>query len=325
MSTLEEEYLADISYNYPLFKKVREGVYNCRCPYCGDSAKSIHAKHGYFYTRHGKLFYKCHKGCTSTTFESILKKEYPEIYTRFKLDKFKNGNRYKLTVSKPLTSSSVKEELFIPISSLQDTHPAIKYLTSRKVPPEKWNRLYYTNSIKKIAAKLSKYQDVNFQDGDYIVFKFIRNNSLTHIGFRNIHPSSFRYTTLELSETDKIFGLDVVKFDRQIKVVEGQFDSLFLDNCIAMSGLSCNFEILKSHDAVFIFDKEPRNKFLIQAIEKAIESGFAVCMMDDRFIGKDINDYVINGASVQEIESYIKVFQKKGLRAEMELNRFKRV
>jgi len=326
MSIIEEEYLAEISYNYPLFSKVREGVYNCRCPYCGDSSKSKHAKHGYFYTRHGKLFYKCHKGCVSTTFESILKKEYPELYSKFKLAKFKNDTRFRVSSNRQVSQDiTLKEELFIPITALSEDHLAIKYLQSRKIPVNKWNRLYYTNSITKISSKLSKYKDVKFQDGDYIVFKFIRNNSLTHIGFRNIHSSTFRYTTLELLESDKIFGFDTVNFGKQIKVVEGQFDSLFLDNCIAMSGLSCNLEILGKQDAVFVFDKEPRNKFLIQAIEKAIDAGFSVCMMDNRFVGKDINEYVINGASIQEIESYIKVYQKKGLSAKLELQRFKRI
>lgn len=330
MSYIEEEYLERISYNFPLFKKTKSGTYNCRCPFCGDSKKSKTAKHGYFYTKGGKLFYKCFK-CRSTTFDKILKELEPDLYLEYKLEKLDNKPR--LTLQKDIERKQEKKhkDTKIDIISLKDLdkdHIAKKYVMNRRIPLDKWNRIFYIDDIKKISSKLSEYKDIKFPSGDFLVFKFIKNNRLTHIQFRNLNPISknFRYITLEFIETDKLYGWDYIDENKPIKVVEGPIDSLFLSNCVGMSGLTCNSNSLEGKDVTFIFDNEPRNKWVVRSIERIIDEGHKICILDGiANEEEDINDLVKRNIPLTEIENYIDNNSFDGLRAMMKLNEWKRV
>jgi len=82
-------------------------------------------------------------------------------------------------------------------------------------------------------------------------------------------------------------------------VVEGPLDSLFLDNCVAMVGLSDATNIpdeLKDSDLIYALDNEPRNKQVVETMVRILENGHKVCVWSDKFRGlKDINDMVLAG------------------------------
>jgi hypothetical protein len=321
MTQLQEEYLQLIKWHFPLLKKTRQGVYNCRCPFCGDSKKNKTSKHGYFYTKNNNMFYKCYK-CISTTFDKVLERIDPELYLTYKIDSFKASRHF--LIQEPIKKEpEVLDLKFKSVRELHDTHPVVQYVVDRVIPRYSWDNIFYIDDINKVSSKLEKYKETNFPNGDCLVFKFIRDNRLTHILFRNVSPTcpkGFRYTSLELiSDVPKVFGYERVDETKQIKVVEGPIDSLFLGNCIAMSGTSIDYSFLKNKDVVFLFDKEQRNKHVIRAIEKVVDEGFKICLFDDTFNGKDINDFVKNGKSVVDIEGYIRYNTVQGLEAKLQL------
>ena len=53
---------------------------------------------------------------------------------------------------------------------------------------------------------------------------------------RHLGKSSQVYHIKLDEDVDKIYGLDRADKDKQIYVVEGPIDSMFLDNCIAVAG-----------------------------------------------------------------------------------------
>jgi hypothetical protein len=120
--------------------------------------------------------------------------------------------------------------------------------------------------------------------------------------------SQVRYLTWIFDkEHPKLFGLNKVNINKRIWVVEGPIDSLFVPNCIAIGGADFNStELLQYADKdkfVFLYDPECRNYELIQTIEKRINEGFNVCILPEsiRKYGKDINNFIENGLTVDEI------------------------
>jgi hypothetical protein len=122
----------------------------------------------------------------------------------------------------------------------------------------------------------------------------------------------------------KIFGLNTVDWDKPYKLVEGCLDSLFLENCIAMSGADGNMSSLKNvENASVCFDNEPRNSEIHKRMQKLINSGIQVCIWPKNMKGKDINEFVLNGHNSQEIENIIKKNLFKGLEAQLRFNNWK--
>ena len=96
-----------------------------------------------------------------------------------------------------------------------------------------------------------------------------------------------KYITIILDESvPKIFGLDRVDPSRDIFVVESPIDSLFIQNCIAVAQSDLRVPQYKDK-AILVPDNEPRNKQIVQQLERAIDDNYrvVVCMiMCDRKI-----------------------------------------
>ena len=107
-------------------------------------------------------------------------------------------------------------------------------------------------------------------------------------------------------------------------MVEGQFDSLFLDNCVASgdSNLVGVVEHLPTGDWTVVFDNEPRNKQIVHALEVAIDKGYKVVVYPDTVEQKDINDMVLAGVDVKTL---VRENTFKGAIAMLKFLRWKRV
>ena len=66
----------------------------------------------------------------------------------------------------------------------------------------------------------------------------------------------------------KVYGLDRVDFNKTVYITEGPFDSLFIDNAIAMAGADIDWTLLKDREAVFVFDNEQRNPEIIKRMSQ---------------------------------------------------------
>ena len=113
-----------------------------------------------------------------------------------------------------------------------------------------------------------------------------------------------RYITVLLQEGQpKIFGLNSINYDKTIYITEGPFDSLLLQNAIAMAGADASVSSLGNSDIVFVYDNEPRNVQITTRILKHISDGESVVIWPSSIKEKDINDMHLAGHDVQEIVS----------------------
>ena len=80
------------------------------------------------------------------------------------------------------------------------------------------------------------------------------------IGFqgRSLIPNSVKYITVMLDEeAPKIYGLDTIDTEKPIYIVEGPFDSTFVENAVAMCGSDVDIRSFGWSDYIWVLDNEP--------------------------------------------------------------------
>ena len=149
---------------------------------------------------------------------------------------------------------------------------------------------------------------------------------ITNIAGRALSDNKIRYVTVKVSDEKKVFGLHRVRKEDRIYVVEGQFDSYFLPNCIASgdSNLSGVAAVFPELDVVLVYDNERRNKDIVKQIERSIDKGYKVCLFPESVEGKDVNEMVQNGLTSEEIKSIIDNNIVSGLEAKLKFTHWKR-
>ena len=172
MSYLDDKYIGLISCRLEKFKRVKAGLYNFRCPYCGDSQKHKNKARGYIYQVKADYNFKCHNCGVSRSFTYFLKDRDKTLYDQYLMERFSEGLTGKSTVTpepnltfpKPkFKSKDICDELD-KISSLNISHPAKKYLVDRGIQEESLNNFYYcpnfkewTNKHKRTFKDIKKY------------------------------------------------------------------------------------------------------------------------------------------------------------------------
>ena len=89
-----------------------------------------------------------------------------------------------------------------------------------------------------------------------------------------------------------------------IFVVEGPIDSLFIDNCIAVSGTSIGklqSTKLSKDKLVIVFDNQPRNSEVCKIISKTIDQGYRIVIWPQNIQEKDINEMFLAGRNVNKV------------------------
>jgi len=109
-----------------------------------------------------------------------------------------------------------------------------------------------------------------------------------------------------------------------VYVVEGPFDSLFLDNAIAMMDASLYnaTSIVGNLDYVFIYDNEPRNLDVCRHMLKTIQLGKKICIWPSHIQKKDINEMILTGFKPAQIQSIIDSNTFSDLRAMLEYTKW---
>lgn len=122
-------------------------------------------------------------------------------------------------------------------------------------------------------------------------------------------------------DSPKIYGLDKIDKQKPVYVVEGPFDAQFLPNCIAMCGSDVD---LSSYDYQFtyVFDNEPRNRQIVDKIDKTIRKNNSVVIWPNTILEKDLNDMILSGHNVDQV---IKSNTYKGLEAQVKFIQWKKV
>ena len=136
-----------------------------------------------------------------------------------------------------------------------------------------------------------------------------------------------KYLTVKLDENkQKIYGLERINFTKEVKIVEGPIDSLFIDNCIAAAGADLFLKNkLPNEKVTYIFDNEPRNKEIIKRMYDVIEKNYNIVIWPEDIQLKDVNDMIMNGMSVPEVEDIISKNTYRQLSALTKLTHWKKV
>lgn len=330
-------YLHKISNNLERFHQSQKGVFGCRCVVCGDSKKDSRKTRLFFYTRKHQLNVFCHNCNYSSTFRNFLKLYFPIEFNEYKkellfsslktpkvIDDIYNIN-YKQKNEKGNNITKKFLESCQPLSELDEMHIAIKYVRSRKLGDEELLKLFYSDDFKKTSEIVSQkpLSDKFPNESRLIIPFFSSSGEIEMIQGRSIGNSSLRYITIKSSDdVDKVFGKYNIDRSKTVYCCEGPIDSLFVDNCLA----TCDSSLLRANADVYIYDNEPRNKEIVNLIEKTINLGKDVVIWPvspDKKI--DINDMIIGGLSKREVNEIIKNNTFGGIAAKLKLSNWRKV
>jgi hypothetical protein len=280
-------------------------VMNGRCPICGDSQKNKNKARGYIYTISGNFNYKCHNCGINISLSNFLKTVDLELYKKYYFEK------YKSKVSKNAEKKIdvvIKEKIkcnkgvFIDLPYASENPVANQYLIDRKLNP---NKFYYCNKFKSWInqKKPNSFTEKSlFYDDERIIIPLIYENELIGIQGRSLGDSPIKYITIMFNENaPKVYNFDNVNLKTPVYITEGPFDSEFISNAISMCGADLNIDNLNLHNIVWIYDNEPRNKEILDRIEKRIDSGDSVVLWPSSIHDKDINKMVLSGYNVEEL------------------------
>ena len=330
MSYIDSKYLNILSPQLLKFKKKGDYLWNFRCPYCGDSQKSRSKARGFVYRKKNDLFYKCHNCGIGATLGNLIKYLDSKIHKDYIMERYLKGVKtnnpepeFKFDVPVFRKKGILKD--LKSIDSLPEGHPARRIIKDRLIPSKSLADLYLCESFYKFTNTLipNKFPAL---DGDHprllIPFRDEEGEVFAYQGraFGNEQP---KYLTIKLNESkNKIFGLDRIDKEKQIYVVEGPIDSLFLDNCIAVAGSDLN---KIEGDLTIIFDNEPRNREIVKQIEKVINSGRNIVLWPESMKYKDINDMILGGYSKSEIQQIIIDNTFSGVEAKLRFTEWKKI
>jgi hypothetical protein len=213
------------------------------------------------------------------------------------------------------------------IQELDDGHIAKKYLEDRKIPHKFFTSLYYCDKFKEWTNSQKETFKSIENDEPRIIIPLINKGVIFGFQGRSLKKKSLvKYITIILNDSHpKIYGLDNIDWDKTIYVVEGPFDSMFLNNSIAMVGSDIDPTFFITHydvEFVMVYDNEKRNKQIVEKMQKAIDMKFPVIIWPDNIREKDINDMVLSGLNVEDV---LQSNTYQGLEAKAKLIGWKRV
>ena len=284
-----------------------------RCPICGDSQKNKSKTRGFLFVNKNGLSFKCHNCSESHSFYYFLRLVSPGLADEYNAEKYFEQNqdkpptppehKKKSAAEKPVFSKkNALEETFMFVAELPKRHPAKQYLDSRKIPLKGQHRLVYIDDIDRLGESLGIYMKKKIRNRIGIPFHRL-DGKLNGLTCRALDDDTFRYMTMKFDDEPKFFGAHLVKKKQDIFVTEGAFDSLFLDNAMAVgdSGLTRVQSIFNTDQCILVYDNQPRNKEIVKLMLDAWYKDFRVVVWPDTVVEKDINEMVLAGRDVKSI------------------------
>jgi hypothetical protein len=339
---IDLKYTNLLSHRFEKFARKDNYLFNVRCPLCGDSKKNKSKMRGYIYRKGNSLFYKCHNCNAGTNLGNLIKSIDANLHKEYVLERYKAGesgnSNFKdpsFDISPPRFDKVEKSKLFEHAEwcdKLPSGHFCLEYLQKRRIPEQWYSKLLFTQHYKQFCDALIPNHGKQLTDDARLVIPFYDGyNSLVAVSGRALETSDYklRYVTLRTDDSkDKlIFGVDRMNIHEPVKIVEGPIDSLFLSNCIASgdANLSLTSKNISAGKKILIFDNEPRNKEIVKMIEVAIKSDNYVVIWPNTVKGKDVNEMVMGGLTISEIEDIISSNTFSGLEAQAKFIFWKKV
>ena len=329
MSYLDTKYINLASASLQKYKKVKNGLWTFRCPYCGDSKKNKNKTRGYIFQVKGDHVFKCHNCGITRSFSNFLKDHVPHVYDEYVMERYKEGTIGKNVPKPDLTQFIYKPKFekrtvdLEPLSRLNNFHVAKKYILDRGIPENKLDRLYYCPNFKEWTNTQKHTFSDTTNDEERIIIP-LNDTDGNLIGFqgRSLSPNAkMRYITVMLNEdAPKLYGLDHINKNETIYIVEGPLDSFFLENAVAMCGSDVDIRSFGWSDYIWVYDNEPRSRQITDKLSKSIDAGDSVVIWPRSIKEKDLNDMSNSGVNVQSVVQS-NVYQ--GLKAKLQLSNWK--
>lgn len=311
---IDTKYLSIIGHRLPLFSKKSQDLWNCRCIICGDSQKKKNKARGYFYRNKNDLFYKCHNCQVSQHFGTFLQNLDAHTYQQYVMERYASGmngpkahkNPEQLyTHEEPVFKKDPLKDVAFRLDTLEEDHEAILYCTNRNIPKEKFSELFFIPSVKDIIKIAPKYWAIKTNEPRLLLPFYDEEENLVGVAMRGMRNEHLRYINIKIDEkATLIFGLNKVDKKKNIPIVEGPIDSLFLSNSLAVAGTGFNkLETLSlpKDKIVVVVDNQPRNTQVCDLVDKYINLNYNVCIWPCNILEKDINDMVSAGHDVENI------------------------
>jgi len=331
-SYIDLKYINNLSSRLKQFKKKTDYLYNFRCPHCGDSKKSKLKARAYFYRVKNDMFFKCHNCGMGQTLANFLKFVDDNVYSQYLLERYKGGTPATQKPKFDFKPTQFKDPTLLDdlkkISDLNEDHPARLYCIKRKIPKEYFDILYLSDKFGELVNKVKPNTYNTKTDHPRLIIPFFdTTGKLFAFQGRAFGKEQPKYVTIKLDEgKQKIYGLERVNFSKQINIVEGPIDSLFVDNCLAAAGADLFLKKSINKDYItYIFDNEPRNKEIIDRMYKVIEQDYKIVIWPDDIQLKDVNDLIMSGISKSEVMNIISKNTYSKLSALTKLSYWKKV
>lgn len=272
------------------------------------------------------------------SFRNFLKVMDYGLYAEYVKDTLStnpHANIKRIKTTEEYREPSLLDEL-VPLSKLGSNHLAKQYVDGRKIPKEFYSELYYCPQFKKFVNSIveGKFEDTKKDEARIVIPFYSKEKKLFGFQGRSLQADSkLRYITIMYDDRyPKFFGMDRADLTKTFYILEGSFDSMFLSNALACNGSDMNstfynLEVDKAN-AIVVYDNEPRNREIVGKIRRCIDDGFNVCIWpyDPYLSQKDINGMILEGGySASEIEALINARTFKGLRANLEFSKWKKV
>lgn len=335
MYYIDVKYLKLISGRLPKFQSQKDGNWKCRCILCGDSKRNENKTRGYFYKKKEKLVYHCFNCGITKSLYDFIKDLDPELHKEYVFELYKERKSYNEVEKKeekleekiePKKPECILDHLMDRLDTLPEDNIAVKYCIDRKIPSSAFKKLYFIDDIRKVVQLNEKYKESLTIEEPRLFIPFYDTDGILVGGtMRALRGEARRYVTVKIKEdVPYIFGIVDADSSKTLYVVEGPFDSLFLDNAIAVSGstlskvrnLSDRFSSI-----VYVYDNQPHNNEICNLIKRQIDKGDSVVIWPSHVIEKDINEMILVGRNVQSIVQSNIV---SGISAKLKFNQWKR-
>jgi transcription elongation factor Elf1 len=331
---IDQKYIGTISARLEKFSRKGNYLYNFRCPICGDSQTNRNKTRGYVYAGKGGLFFKCHNCSASMTVGNLIKHVDPALYKEYCLDRYKEGETGRKPhkdhgfVFKPVTFGSKTNENFkgvlTKLTELPETHEAFRYVISRKIPKNKYKKLYFVDDVQKLKKFSPNYEEKIVTNEPRLVVPFFDDtDNLVGMSCRALRGEKQRYLVVKIIDNSPmLFNMNDIDTSENVYVTEGAIDSLFLPNAVAVgnSNLKYALNYLPKDKLVLVYDNEPRNKEIVREMKDAIDEGAQICIWPKSFEEKDINEMILAGKAQDEILDTINKNTFCGAQALLEFN-----
>lgn len=338
MSTMfiDQKYTNILSARLAKFKQIKPQVYKFQHS-CEDPS---HPKQrGYIFPAGDGLNVYCHHCGMSHKLGKFIQLTDPNLYQEYNLETFKNrcAPTEKINIvfeSQDLPDKGNELQTLDSdikwVSELSPTHPAREYVSKRMIPEKFFNKIGIVRDFNKFAAK---YED-SFKEKTKVyprlIFPFYdKDNKVYRYSCRAFGNEKPKYIKLIVDPSAAgIYGLWRIDEEKDIFVVEGQIDSLFLDNAIAVGSADYSSKYIQEHrdKLIIVPDSDyKRNPQVYQSLVRAVESGLRVALLPESIPWKDINDCVVKGnINSRDLQDILRNNISSGLSAKLELSYRKR-